>query len=273
MDVGPNRLVLADNLEYMRSLPDGCLGLIYADPPFFTGREHTPFDDKWPGGMSSYIGWLEPRMREMHRLLADSGSACIHCDWHASHYLRVAMDNIFGYARFVNEIVWCYKSGGASPKRHFSRKHDVLLLYGKSDDRFFAPQREKSYNRELKPYRFPGVEEFQDEKGWHTLVAMKDWWEIDMVGRTSRERTGYPTQKPIRLLERLIACCCPPSGVVADFFCGSGTTAAAAMRLGRRFIACDQSAEAIAIARKRLEEEARALAGSGQVGDFEVIVE
>ncbi len=274
----PNCLALGDNLRYMRSLPDGGVHLIYADPPFFTGRDHAgpasrpaAFGDTWPGGVSSYIGWLEPRLREMHRLLDASGLLSVHCDWHASHYIRVLLDAIFGYERFVNEIVWCYKSGGASPQRHFSRKHDALLLYAKSDRHFFAPHTEKSYNRNLKPYRFAGVEEFEDAKGWHTLVGMKDWWEIDMVGRTSRERTGYPTQKPVRLLERLITCCSPAEGVVADFFCGSGTTGVAAMRLGRRWIACDESPEAVRIARTRLEIEGQALAQNGPVRDFLLI--
>ncbi len=131
----------------------------------------------------------------MHRLLKPSGSLVVHCDWHASHYIKVALDGIFGYERFVNEIVWCYKSGGASPKRRFSRKHDALLWYAKGPDHYFAAPREKSYNRGRKPYRFAGVEEFEDENGWYTVVGMKDWWEMDMVGRTSHERTGYSTQK------------------------------------------------------------------------------
>jgi DNA modification methylase len=274
-ELAPNRLALAENLAYMRSLPDGGIHLIYADPPFFTGRDLAGpapalpgFSDKWPGGMAGYIGWLEPRLHEMRRLLHPCGLLCVHCDWHANHYIRVALDAIFGAGRFVNEIVWCYKSGGASPKRHFSRKHDTLLLYARSDEHFFAPRTEKSYNRDLKPYRFAGVQEFEDEKGWHTLVAMKDWWEIDMVGRTSRERAGYPAQKPVRLLERLICCCAPADGVVADFFCGSGTTAVAAMRLGRRWMACDESPDAVRIAGERLEKEGRALSEQAPVPDF-----
>jgi len=239
----------------MKTLPDATLDLIYADPPFFTRRRHAAFNDIWPGGLAVYIEWLDERLREMHRLLKPTGSLVVHCDWHASHYIKVALDRIFGYERFVNEIVWCYKSGGASPKRRFSRKHDVLLLYAKGRDHYFAAPREKSYNRGRKPYRFAGVEEFQDEGGWYTLVGMKDWWEIDMVGRTARERTGYSTQKPLALLERVVEACCPAGGVVGDFFCGSGTTVVAAARLGRDWIACDESDEAVRLTRERLARE------------------
>jgi DNA modification methylase len=246
--------VLCDNLPFMRTLESASIDLIYADPPFFTRRQHRAFSDVWPG-VAAYVEWLEPRLGEMHRLLKPTGSLVVHCDWHASHYLKVALDRIFGYERFVNEIVWCYKSGGASPKRRFSRKHDVLLWYAKGPDYYFAAATEKSYNRGRKPYRFAGVPEYEDQNGWYTMVGMKDWWEIDMVGRTSHERTGYPTQKPLRLLERVVESCCPQGGVVGDFFCGSGTTLAAAVRLGRRWTGCDESAEAIRIARERLKRE------------------
>ncbi|MGA3027115.1 MAG: site-specific DNA-methyltransferase [Bryobacteraceae bacterium] len=252
----PNRLALSDNLPFMRTLPDATIDLIYADPPFFTRRQHNAFSDVWPGGIAAYIAWFDVRLREMHRLLKPTGSLIVHCDWHASHYIKVALDGIFGYQRFVNEIVWCYKSGGASPKRRFSRKHDALLWYAKGRDYYFAAPREKSYNRGRKPYRFAGVAEYEDENGWYTVVGMKDWWEIDMVGRTSRERAGYPTQKPLRLLERVVEACCPADGVVADFFCGSGTTAVAATRLHRGWIACDESPEAVRLTRERLEREA-----------------
>jgi len=245
----------SDNLTFMRTLPDAAVDLIYADPPFFTRRQHGSFNDQWPGGIAVYIEWLDARLREMHRLLKPDGSLIVHCDWHASHYIKVALDRIFGYQRFVNEVVWCYKSGGASPKRRFSRKHDVLLWYTKGPDYYFAAPREKSYNRGRKPYRFAGVPEFEDENGWYTVVGMKDWWEIDMVGRTSRERTGYSTQKPLRLMERVVEALSPAGGVVADFFCGSGTTVVAAGRLGRTWIACDESAEAVRLTRERVAAE------------------
>ena len=191
----------------------------------------------------------------MKRLLKKSGNIIVHCDHHASHYIKVEMDKIYGPGNFINEIAWCYKSGGASPKRYFSRKHDTLLFYSRSESYTFNHQQEKSYNRGLKPYHFAGVKEYQDEIGWYTIVGMKDYWEIDMVGRTSSERIGYPTQKPEKLIERVISSCSPEGGVVADFFTGGGTTAVVAQRLGRRWIVCDQSRVAVAITADRLTRQ------------------
>lgn len=264
-ELEPNRLFWGDNLHVMRQLPSESIDLIYIDPPFFSGRQYNvifgdqnelrSFSDIWEGGMPGYLIWLNARLYEMKRLLKKTGSIYIHCDHHASHYIKVEMDKIYGQNSFVNEIVWCYKSGGASPKRYFSRKHDTLLFYTRSDSYFFNPQQEKSYNRGFKPYNFAGVKEYQDEIGWYTIVGMKDFWEIDMVGRTSSERIGYPTQKPERLLERVITGCAPEGGVVADFFIGGGTTAAVAQRLGRRWVACDQSRVAVAITADRLTRQ------------------
>ena len=227
-ELEPNRLFWGDNLHVMRQLPSESIDLIYIDPPFFSGRQYNvifgdqnelrSFSDIWEGGMPGYLIWLNARLYEMKRLLKKTGSIFVHCDWHASHYIKVGMDKIFGHTAFVNEIVWCYKSGGASPKRYFSRKHDTLFFYTRDDSYYFKPQKEKSYNRGFKPYCFSGGQEFQDEIGWHTLVGMKDFWEIDMLGRTSSERIGYPTQKPEKLLERIITSCSPEDGVVADFF-------------------------------------------------------
>lgn len=268
----PNRLYWGDNLHVMRQLPTESLDLIYIDPPFFSGRHYNvifgdqnelrSFSDIWEGGMPGYLIWLNARLLEMKRLLKKTGNIVVHCDWHASHYIKVEMDKIFGHENFINEIVWCYKSGGASPKRYFSRKHDVLLFYARGKNHFFNPQREKSYNRGLKPYRFAGVQEYQDEVGWYTQVGMKDYWEIDMVGRTSSERIGYPTQKPEKLLDRVISGCSPDQGIVADFFCGGGTTAAVAQRLDRRWIACDQSRVAVAITADRITRQVEERTGS-----------
>lgn len=259
---GANRLFFGDNLHIMRQLPSKSIDLIYIDPPFFSGRtynvifgdknEMRSFTDIWEGGMPGYLIWLNARLFAMKRLLKDTGSIFVHLDWHASHYVKVEMDKIFGSDNFLNEIIWCYKSGGASPKRNFSRKHDALLLYTKTDHHRFNTQTEKSYNRGLKPYRFQGVQEFQDQIGWYTVVGMKDYWEIDMVGRTSSERIGYPTQKPEALIERVIRASSDEGDVVGDFFCGGGTTPAVAQRLNRRWVACDQSRIAVAITADRI---------------------
>ena len=263
----PNRLIWGDNLHVMRQIPSNSIDLIYIDPPFFSGRQYNvmwgdanemrSFNDIWEDGMPGYLIWLNARLYEMKRLLKSTGSIYVHSDWHASHYIKVEMDKIFGYENLINEVVWCYKSGGASPKRYFSRKHDTIHVYAKDQRRYaFNPQKEKSYNRGLKPYRFAGVDEYEDEIGWYTLVGMKDYWDIDMVGRTSAERIGYPTQKPETLLERIIQASTNEGDVVADFFVGGGTTAAVAQRFGRRYIACDQSRVAVAVTSERLKQQA-----------------
>ena len=189
--------------------------------------------------MGAFLCWLGVRLMEMRRILRDDGSIYLHIDHTAHAWTKALMDAIFGRKNFVNEIAWCYKSGGASPKRHFSRKHDTILFYSKGSDYRFNPQQEKSYNRGFKPYRFAGVTEYQDERGWYTLVGMKDYWRLDMVGRTSAERMGYPTQKPLALYERIIRASSDPGDIVLDPFCGCATTPIAAERLGRQWVGMD----------------------------------
>lgn len=248
-----------DNLEYMRTIEDGSVDFIYIDPPFFsaadyyTGQGRKAYCDKWKGGMDEYLDMLRPRLMEMKRILKYSGSIAVHLDWHAVHYVKVLMDGIFGPENFVNEIIWAYKSGGAG-RRSFSKKHDNILLYSKTSEYYFCPQKEKSYNREGRPYHFKGVEEFCDEDGrWFTLVNRKDVLSIDMVGRTSAERNGYATQKPEALLSVLLESCCPPVGLCADFFAGSGTLGSCALKSGRSCLLCDSSEEARAAILKRID--------------------
>ena len=241
--------------------------LIYIDPPFFSGANYKAriqtedgienplaYTDKW-SSLSEFLQGMALRLMLMKDVLADTGLIAVHLDPRASHYIKVLMDEIFGPARFVNELIWSYKSGGASIKS-FARKHDTILLYSKTGKYYFKPQKERSYNRGGKPYRFKGVEEYKDEDGrWYTLVNRKDVLSIDMVGRTSSERTGYATQKPVKLLEILIESCCPEGGLCADFFCGSGSLGDAARRLGRDFVLCDKSPLAIEISKRRLYAE------------------
>ncbi|MBR6503445.1 MAG: site-specific DNA-methyltransferase, partial [Firmicutes bacterium] len=244
---GENRLVRGDNLKYMESLLRegyaGKIDMIYADPPFFSKSDYTinvkvgnqkgkltlarshAFTDRWEDGMAEYLETITLAMMLTRDLLAETGSLFVHLDWHSSHYLKVILDQVFGEKNFINEIVWTYKSGGAS-KRTFARKHDVVLFYSKSKSYFFEVQQEKSYNRDMKPYRFKGVREYRDEIGWYTLVSMKDVWQIDMVGRTSSERTGYATQKPEALLKRILDSVTREGDLCADFYCGSGTLGA-----------------------------------------------
>ncbi|MCX6001630.1 MAG: site-specific DNA-methyltransferase [Chloroflexi bacterium] len=253
-----------DCLVKLKSFPADCVDLIYIDPPFNSNRnyitegnndEKRQFRDRFES-VAGYIAYMKPRLRELHRVLKPTGSFYYHCDWHASHYVKVLLDgeDLFGYGNFQNEIAWCYRSGGASPKRRFSRKHDIILFYSKTADYTFNGLREKSYNRGLKPYRFQGVREFEDEGGWYTDVGMKDYWEINMVGRTSRERLDYPTQKPEALLERIISASSNEGDIVLDAFCGSGTTLAMAQKLNREWIGIDISPAACKLATRRLHQ-------------------
>ncbi len=267
-------LLLGDNAEILESgLASGVFeekfDMIYCDPPFFTrgdkgvripvksevvpGTEAVSlraYHDKWGSGMTGYLSSLALRLMLMRDALKKTGSIFVHLDWHASHVVKLLMDEIFGEKNFVNEIIWTYKSGGAA-QRHLARKHDNLLFYARSGQYKFYPGKEKSYNRGLKPYHFKGVEEFQDEIGWYTMVNLKDVWQIDMVGRSSSERLNYATQKPEALVRRLIEMVTDTGDLCGDFYCGSGTLAAAAAATGRRFICADVSPLAVANAMKR----------------------
>lgn len=277
-DLEPNRLFWGDNLHVMRQLPSESIDLIYIDPPFFSGRNYNvifgdqnelrSFSDIWEGGMPGYLIWLNARLYEMKRLLKKTGSIYVHCDWHASHYIKVEMDKIFGYDSFVNEIIWFYRTGGASKDR-FARKHDVLLLYSKSEDRKFNPQKEKSYM--MHKYGFKKSDFQEDERGQYSMVYVRDVWEIPSVGSATSERIGYPTQKPEELLERIVKASSNEGDVVADLFTGGGTTVAVAQRLGRRWIACDQSRVAVAITADRLTRQVEEQTGKMfPVPDFTV---
>ena len=282
---GDNKLILSalKNGPLRKTIEDqGGLKLIYIDPPFDVGAdfsmdiaigddtltkkpnilEEIAYRDTWGKGADSFIAMIYERLILMRDLLAEDGSIYVHCDWRVNSYMRLALDEIFGKNRFVNEIIWSYKSGGATHSR-YGRKHDTLHFFSKSENFVFTAPKEKSYNRNFKPYRFKGVDEFQDEIGWYTLVNARDVWPIDMVGRTSLERIGYPTQKPEALIERIIKASSNAGDLVADFFCGSGTTAAVAEKLGRKWICSDLGKFAIHTTRKRLIGVQRQLKADG----------
>lgn len=202
--------------------------------------------------LASYLLNMADRLMAMKPALRDTGSIYLHCDPTASHYLKLVMDAVFGKSYFRYEIIWAYRTGGVS-KRWFGRKHDVILFYSKSDNYKVNVSKERSYNRENKPYRFSGVEEFKDEEGrWYTMATMRDVWEINAIGRTSAERLGYPTQKPLALLERIIDASCPLNGVVLDPFCGCGTTVHAAEDKELNWIGIDISRFAVELIRERV---------------------
>lgn len=258
-----NRIVCGDNLQVMGELPDGLCRLICIDPPFMTNTTRTEqggaaFDDRWAGGIGEYVAFLKPRLIEMRRLLDVRGTLYVHLDWRTSHYAKVALDGIFGAENFLNEIIWSYRTGGRS-SRWFARKHDVILVYcRKLGEHVFNLQRGGAFrtdglNRDAngRPYKSTrsGRLYFHPDG-----PALTDVWEIPFLSTVSNERVGYPSQKPRALLERIVRASSNPGDLVADFFCGSGTTLVAAKALGRRYLGCDESADAVRIAQRRLSQ-------------------
>lgn len=234
-----NRIEHHDCLDVLAGLPEDCIDLAYLDPPFNTGRtlaaENGSYPDHWRG-VSEYLAFLEPRIAHIHRVLKPTGSILLHCDWRTCHHVRLLLDEIFGSDHFVNHLIWSYGLGGSSPRR-FARKHDDILFYGRTQDYFFEPPMVPARSVRMKGQ----------------LKKATDVIEVPAINNMASERTGYPTQKPIALLELLIKACSPPESVVLDPFCGSGTTLEAASRCGRRYLGVDINAEAILIAQTRLE--------------------
>ncbi len=279
----PDRLCLADNLEVMAASPDGTQDLIYIDPPFGTGtrrrggeRSKTSSYMDVPGDPDRYIAWLRPRLEQCRRLLSAHGSLFVHLDYRTVHYIKVELDRIFGRKHFVNEIIWCYSIGGKS-RRRFGRKHDTILWYARTSDCAFYPDAVKvarktgSHMRVVRAENGELVQEKTDRKTGkvyrYPVSAGKvpeDWWsDIELLNRSAAERTGWPTQKPERLLERIIAGASAPDASVADFFCGSATTGVVAQRLGRRLLMVDREPAAVECALSRLQTAGDALAASG----------
>ena len=258
----PNRLIWGDNLHIMRSIPSNTVDLIYIDPPFFSGRNYNKiwgdnnelrsFEDIWKGGLDGYLIWLNARLYEMKRILKSTGSIYLHCDWHASHYIKVEMDKIFGYDFLQNEIIWSYRSGGGS-KRRYGRKHDVLLWYTCSKDNYY-------FNTDEVRIPYDAIIANSRKQDFNKKGKVSgSVWDISRPPNHSKEWIGYPTQKPEAVLERIIKAHSNESDVVLDCFVGGGTTAAVAQRLNRRFIACDQSRVAIAVTAERLKQESMTL--------------
>jgi adenine-specific DNA-methyltransferase len=250
---GANRLVLADNLAFLRSLPDAFINLVYIDPPFATGqrrtspRSNTSYGDSRPRDLAEYLGWLNARLSEIRRVMAPAATLYVHLDWHVVHYVKVELDKLFGAKNFRNEIVWHYNSGPRS-RSDFGRRHDLILRYTKSDRYVFNPDAVRQ------PYS-PDINIPASKRHYYHPLGkvMDDVWRIPIIAQNDKtERLGYPTQKPGALLDLIIRASSNEGDLVADFFCGSGTTLAIAARLGRRWLGCDDNPEAIAIAEKRL---------------------
>jgi adenine-specific DNA-methyltransferase len=308
-----SRLVLGDNLLVMAALladaeitgsARGGLDLIYVDPPFDSGAdyrlklalagarpqdapvviEQVAYSDAWTAGTASYLQMLTTRLVLMRELLSDSGSICVHLDWHASHYVRVVLDEVFGRENFINEVIWRYgKMSNAT--RRFPQNHDVILIYAKTADYFFAPVRaadseyKTRFRRHVEANRvvYGAVKHSQDKLVCGRVRKLEQqlgrplqdsdvlfdfdrerktqddvFYDISIVKGNAAENVGFDTQKPVKLVARLIEALCPAGGVVADFFAGSGTTAVAAAGLGRCWIAADSSPSAVSVTRKRL---------------------
>jgi DNA modification methylase len=260
--VDTNILYCDDNWHRLAQFPDACVDLIYLDPPFFSNRNYEviwgdeaevrSFEDRWEGGINVYVNWMRERVIEMYRVLKPTGSLYLHCDWHAGHYLKMMLDDLFGMDKFRNEIIWYYKTGGMS-KRWFGRKHDTIFLYSKGDNYTFNPMKEKSYLAHR--YGFSNIEIFEDEGGPYTMVGVRDVWDIPALRGNQPEALGYPTQKPITLLERIIQASSNPGDIILDPFCGCGTTVAAAQNMGREWIGIDISPTAVNLIRRRVEKE------------------
>jgi DNA modification methylase len=248
-----------DCLEIARGLSPGQFRLIYLDPPFFSGKARIGacpgfhFDDSWPGSLREYLDWLRPRLEAFIPLLLPSGSLVVHLDHHAVHYVKVILDELLGYHRFVNEIIWHYTGGGRS-RRQFSRKHDTLLWYARGPDYLFHIDAVRVPYKPTSGYARSGITAASGKKyrPHPAGTPVDDVWEIPIINPLARERTGYPTQKPLVLLERIIQALTDPGDLVGDFFCGSGTTLVAARNHDRRWMGIDISEAAIACAQKRL---------------------
>ncbi len=269
-----SRLILGDNLSIMAALlPDyeGTIDLIYADPPFFTNRKYSArigrgedsrkpnewqltegYRDHW-ADLDAYLDFLYQRLSLMYRLLAPNGTLYLHLDWHADAYARLLLDEFFGAENLLNEIIWTYH--GPSPIRSaFNRKHDTILVYVKGKNYTFnADAVREPYNpNTVKTFSASPKAGFGKIPDLERGKVPEDWWYFPVVARLHNERTGYPTQKPQALLERIIKASSNPGDLVADFFCGSGTTPLVATNLGRRFVATDGTFRAVHTTRSRL---------------------
>jgi DNA modification methylase len=287
-----NIIYCGDNLQMLKDVPDETIDLIYIDPPFNSNRnyetfwgdiqEKRAFEDRF-GDAQAYIDYMRPRILELYRVLKKTGSFYYHCDWHASHYVKMMLDQIFDFNNFQNEIVWCYKTRHFS-KTHFGRKHDTIFFYSKSNVYTF------NWKEVLRPLSDSTIAKFKlkDEKGLYRLVGrgikgspiksakdvdaewektnpelvtrsylkegvpVEDYWLIEIINQASKERLGYPTQKPLELLERIIQASSNKGDVILDAFCGCGTTLVAAQKLGRKWIGIDISPTACRVMAQRL---------------------
>lgn len=264
-----NEVINGENLAALKSMPDESFQLIYIDPPFNTGRSQVRtnrssvssstgnlgFQGKryeqvvksvlsYDDDFADYWAFLEPRLIEAYRLLNESGTIYLHLDYREAHYAKVLMDALFGRECFLNEIIWAYDYGGKSKSR-WPAKHDTILVYVKNPTKYFFD----SATVDREPYMAPGL--VTPEKVARGKLPTDVWWHT-IVSPTGKEKTGYPTQKPLGILRRIISASSKPGDRVLDFFAGSGTTAQAAFELKRQFVVVDQNPESIEVITSRL---------------------
>ena len=321
-----NKVICADSSTFLKKIPDNFVTLTYIDPPFFSNRNYeviskegksNSFGDKWKGGIDEYLDFMREILKESHRVLKKTSSLYLHCDWHASHYLKVELDKIFGYNNFRNEIIWRRHNAHNDTKqgaKMFGRIHDVILFYSKTKDFTWNPifaqypqEYIDKYYRHIEPetgrryaygdlsgpggkskgnpkYRFLGVTRYwrfkkekmlqlhkegrivQNKKGnvpvmkrYHDempgIILQDVWDDIKSVQITKKESVGYPTQKPLRLFERLIEISTNERDIILDPMCGSGSCILSAKNLGRKYLGIDSNLSACQISRKRLKKK------------------
>jgi site-specific DNA-methyltransferase (adenine-specific) len=267
-----NRVLLGDNLPLLKEMDAGSVQMVYADPPFNTGRaqvrrtlataraagedgDRTGFggrryattvvaESSYADDFDDYLGFLEPRVRELRRVLAPEGTLYLHLDYREAHYVKVLLDEVFGRECFLNELIWAYDYG-AKPRSRWPQKHDTILVYVRDRQRYHFDSAEV----EREPYMAPGL--VGPEKAARGKLPTSVWWHT-IVSPTGREKTGYPTQKPEGLIRRMVAASTRPGDLCLDPFAGSGTLGAVAAALGRRYVLIDESPEAVEVIQRRL---------------------
>lgn len=258
-----NHVYMGEALCVMATLPDESVDMVYIDPPFGTGtvrKGRRSCDPRAAGVLSygdqfdDYVGFLKPHLEETRRLLKPTGTLYLHLDYRWVHYAKVECDNVYGRECFLNEVIWAYDFGGRGRSK-WPAKHDNILVYARNNGQHVFNWDEI----DRLPYAAPGLQlvGHTPEEAAKRIEMGKvptDVWFMSIVGTSSKERTGYPTQKPVKLVERAIRASCPPSGTVLDVFAGSGTTGQAALNLGREFILADVNPQAIEVMRRRFKD-------------------
>ena len=239
-----NQIFLGDNLQILEQFPSETIQLIYIDPPFNTGTEQVGENGKYNDNFQNYLEFLRPRLKEARRILKTNGSLYFHIDYREAHYCKILLDEIFGRNSFINEIIWAYDYGGRTKKR-WPPKHDTIFWYAKNPNDYIFNEQEV----EREPYLSPWMASAEKQK--NGKLPTDTWWHT-IVSPNSKEKTGYPGQKPIALLKRIVTASSKSGDLIMDFFAGSGSFGVAAKQLGRNAVLIDNNPEAVRIMKARL---------------------